>query len=579
MELKIKRLIMALIFFASIVLISFYSYSASGNGFKSFDNAPRYSLELKNNNLVITVKDYSGIEQNNIHVYLNDKKGKELTENNGFKSVKCLEKRPIKDGEKNVIYEYVIPKSFLKEYITKKNKYQKFYIEIKDRAGNYNNAYFIVNGIKDLKEYKLDLSPRIGKFATDGNKATFISRDLAGTSKLNIYDMNNSGKQVGKTKENLGKGNATVTIYLKNLVKDDNGKYKIKIYAEDVKKNNEKLLHATRTISFIVDDSMDTKNLSDVEEQVVEKTTVERTKLKDQVTDSKADEDMKIIKPTKITINGKEESVLKVNCGDITRLKVEVLPKNANIDNKVTFISKEPEIVKVYTSGKIRAISVGTTEIIAKTENGKIAKCIVTVKPGKYKEVLTPDSWIKSGMTATGSTQKIKTADGTKKFYIFNQQAEDTGWIHESGCCLCATTSLIKAYGGDKCEDVDPDYIYSKYGGFNWYNQSIGVIKDCGITRIKQKTFYSPDDLMEALKKGQPMSASVVGNGSLFYHTSGHNILLLGVTTSGKVIVGDSYQPFGNRVYLLDIKDLWPVLSSDDNSNTSVAEVLMVEAK
>lgn len=81
------------------------------------------------------------------------------------------------------------------------------------------------------KGYSVDYAPRILSWKTDGKKVSFTARDLAGTVKLVLYDMNNNGKVV-VTKNNLKKGNATVTFNISKFKAKD-GIYRIQIYAKD----------------------------------------------------------------------------------------------------------------------------------------------------------------------------------------------------------------------------------------------------------------------------------------------------------------------------------------------------------
>ena len=421
---KLKKIIIILLFSINfIILFNNYSLAAPGNGFTKFDNAPRYALILDDNkNLVVKIVDYSGINAENIHVFLNNRNGQELTVGNGLKSNKCIETREKNGKTKNVVYEYVIQKEFLKKYITKDKSSQTFYINVKDNFGNYTKSYFgiYVNG-NDLTTYKGDPAPRIISFKANGNEVTFASRDLGGTNVLTIYDLNNLSKQASKTYNNLEKGNAQIKLDLNNFVKGDDGKYRIKIYAKDKNdpKYKVKQMAASRTIAF----------------------SVEEVALKD--------------------IEIKEKINLYV--GETKELEITKKPENATV-KKSSYESSDEKIVTVDKNGKIEAKAEGKANIIVTVDGIKKEFEVIVTKP---EETNLDKDFIAYGMNGgvrvgfkkmnKASSYKLIVKDYRGKTFNVTVPPNDTSNSHEYDTYRTSSDNMIY-YNVKKLND-NYDYI------------------------------------------------------------------------------------------------------------------------
>ena len=78
---------------------------------------------------------------------------------------------------------------------------------------------------------------------------------------------------------------------------------------------------------------------------------------------------------TAINLN---QTTKSLGVGEESTLKATIAPRNAS--NKViTWSSTNPEVATVDSNGKVKAISVGKAEIVAKSNNGKEAKCSINV--------------------------------------------------------------------------------------------------------------------------------------------------------------------------------------------------------
>ena len=85
--------------------------------------------------------------------------------------------------------------------------------------------------------------------------------------------------------------------------------------------------------------------------------------------------------PVKVTGISLNKTKTKLNTGESETLVATVIPENAT-NKKVIWSSDNPDIVSVDEKGTLTAKSVGTTYILAKTEDGnKYAACTVIVNP------------------------------------------------------------------------------------------------------------------------------------------------------------------------------------------------------
>ncbi len=182
---------------------------------------------------------------------------------------------------------------------------------------------------------------------------------------------------------------------------------------------------------------------------------------------------------------------------------------------------------------------------------------------------------------------KVDTKDGEKQFDIFEQtqftQWSNGGWnLSDNGCAVCSVTTIIRAYGDDKYKDATPsDIINEGHGGvpFNFFADGIkDTLSNCGVDF--EQVNYGPNDaaaMVEQLKKGTPMIVSVRGNGQQYANSSGHTIVLLGMTEDGKVMIGDSYSAFnGSTVYTKEVNEIFSVMCNDPCNSYDTKEVLVI---
>ena len=87
--------------------------------------------------------------------------------------------------------------------------------------------------------------------------------------------------------------------------------------------------------------------------------------------------EVKVIIP--ITEVKLDKTKVTLEKADTTTLKTTIFPENTTEDKTITWSSENENVAKVDQNGKITAVDVGTTNIVATTSNGITAKCSVTV--------------------------------------------------------------------------------------------------------------------------------------------------------------------------------------------------------
>ncbi len=108
-----------------------------------------------------------------------------------------------------------------------------------------------------------------------------------------------------------------------------------------------------------------------------------------------------VIVPTKITLN---QTSVTLTVGQNYALTATVLPAEAE-DKTVKWNSSDTGVATVDSNGKITAIAAGSTDIIARTANGKEAVCKVTVNAAAVQA---------DSVSLNVSSLKMKTGDTSR---------------------------------------------------------------------------------------------------------------------------------------------------------------------
>ena len=412
MKITYKKIIILIsIFIVGAFVFSNHSYASSGA--LKMNDAPRKYFKVDPDKLAdvkVTIKDNNGIDS--VKLYSINKEWDPKT-----KKVISFSKS---DTTNKKMHIYTLSN---KELLKGKTNY--FYIEITDGSKNKNiqksGFKVYVKKDKNKKYYAIDDAPRVKEFKLSGNKMSFIVKDAGGTKSAKIKDLNNS--KTSKTFNGLKAGDATVEIDISEYKQID-GQYKLQITAND--KNN---VSATRTISFeIVPTSVklnESKLIMNIGESKELKATIKPnnatkngiTWISSDKSVAKVDNKGKVeaiaagtatitaktannkVATCSVTVTKKEAEVevtgikldkvkLPMKIGESKNLKATIEPNNAT-NKGITWTSSNKKVATIDKNGKVKAIAVGTATITAKTANGKVATCSVTVTginnaPRKY---------------------------------------------------------------------------------------------------------------------------------------------------------------------------------------------------
>ncbi|MCI9531549.1 MAG: leucine-rich repeat protein [Lachnospiraceae bacterium] len=102
----------------------------------------------------------------------------------------------------------------------------------------------------------------------------------------------------------------------------------------------------------------------------------------------------------KISLNKKK---LSLKLGKTATLKASVSPSNAS-NKKITWISSNPGVASVSSKGKVKACTPGKVTVMAKSPNGKLASCAVTVTGKNQKTNTSMDTASLQDYPVTSST-------------------------------------------------------------------------------------------------------------------------------------------------------------------------------
>ena len=76
-----------------------------------------------------------------------------------------------------------------------------------------------------------------------------------------------------------------------------------------------------------------------------------------------------------------ENQLSKLSLGETAQLKVAIIPKNAT-NQKISWSSSNPKVVRVDAAGKVKAVASGTATVTATTEDGGYEAAVqITVPP------------------------------------------------------------------------------------------------------------------------------------------------------------------------------------------------------
>ncbi len=138
------------------------------------------------------------------------------------------------------------------------------------------------------------------------------------------------------------------------------------------------------------------------------------------------------IMPTSISLN---VSNVTIGTDETQQLIAEILPASAT-ETDITWSSTKPNFATVNENGLVEGVAAGQTVIVAKTANGLVASCIVTVE----ENIIEPTS---ISLTETDVTLEegkkeqllatVLPADATNKSVVWTSNNTDVATVSQSG--------------------------------------------------------------------------------------------------------------------------------------------------
>ena len=146
--------------------------------------------------------------------------------------------------------------------------------------------------------------------------------------------------------------------------------------------------------------------------------------------------------PENIIINKKN---IKLRVGENTKLTTSFVPRNVN-NKKITFLSSNPNVITVDSTGKITAKKVGKSTVTATTYNNKTSSIDVSVISALKKEKRNTVSEIKRIETDTTNIE-LNIGDSTfiKVFFVPNKvKSKKLKWSTNNKKVAVVTNGIVK---------------------------------------------------------------------------------------------------------------------------------------
>lgn len=212
-----------------------------------------------------------------------------------------------------------------------------------------------------------------------------------------------------------------------------------------------------------------------------------------------------IVSPSGIELDSQSLTLLK---GESRKLTAKVIPSNA-FDKSVSWSSSNTAVATVDSNGNVKAVSAGSTDIIAKASNGIIKKCPVKVivnptgiklnkksatiyygNPTTLSATFSPSDVTEKSITWTSSNPTVATVNN--------------GTVKATGKQAGTTTVTAKTVNGltAKCEvtvyaDNNPSNIFADVKYDSWQYKSAKPVYDKGYMtgkgKLGNRVIFSPD--------------------------------------------------------------------------------------
>lgn len=143
--------------------------------------------------------------------------------------------------------------------------------------------------------------------------------------------------------------------------------------------------------------------------------------------------DIKVIKPVDVENITLNQDKLVLSPESTYKLEATFFPSNANVNTSIAWNSDNTTVATVDSKGNVTAKGLGTATIVAKTGNGKIAKCevivrkpvVVSAHAGRYHSIIVKSdgSLWSCGRNNKGQLGDSKTFDRNKFVKVMDDVA------------------------------------------------------------------------------------------------------------------------------------------------------------
>ena len=207
-----------------------------------------------------------------------------------------------------------------------------------------------------------------------------------------------------------------------------------------------------------------------------------------------------------VTLNSNN---IKTKVGEEVSLMATISPSNAT-NKTITWSSSDTSVATVSSSGKVTGKNEGTATITAKSNNGKIATCIVTVEEATITSgyVITEDS------KYNNYSNKASYSSSTFKYRIFSYNNQDIVliWVANPKTQLESALAYPNAQGVLPAETI----LRNEINNYNLNNK--------GLVAVNASFFNG----------GTPKGGIVMSHGKLVKNT-GNSSAVIGVNSKGKL--------------------------------------------
>jgi len=207
-----------------------------------------------------------------------------------------------------------------------------------------------------------------------------------------------------------------------------------------------------------------------------------------------------------VTLNSNN---IKTKVGEEVSLMATISPSNAT-NKTITWSSSDTSVATVNSSGKVTGKNEGTATITAKSNNGKIATCIVTVEEATITSgyVITEDS------KYNNYSNKASYSSSTFKYRIFSYNNQDIVliWVANPKTQLESALAYPNAQGVLPAETI----LRNEINNYNLNNK--------GLVAVNASFFNG----------GTPKGGIVMSHGKLVKNT-GNSSAVIGVNSKGKL--------------------------------------------